>query len=143
MSSKLASKVYARRRGLWEALDRPMAQRCGCCFQVEDVITTGYKWLRAVAKGEFTGVHTDRVFLGRGSSRVLTAWLPLGKVCCHRTSQSQHKQILLSDSKVANCSVSCMAVAHGPCFSPTSFRDKYVRTVPVKELQSPQHTPPQ
>ncbi len=45
-----------------------------------DVITTGYKWLRAVCKGEFTGVHTDKVFLGRGSPRVLTAWVPLGQV---------------------------------------------------------------
>ncbi len=51
-----------------------------CCLQVPDVITTGYKWLRAVCKGEFTGVHTDKVFLGRGSPHVLTAWVPLGQV---------------------------------------------------------------
>ena len=50
------------------------------CLQVPDVITTGYKWLRAVCEGEFTGVHTDKVFLGRGSPRVLTAWVPLGQV---------------------------------------------------------------
>lgn len=35
----------------------------------------GYKWLRGVARGEFTGLHTDRVFLGRGSDRLLTIWL--------------------------------------------------------------------
>lgn len=46
----------------------------------EEVITTGFKWLRAVACSEFTGLHTDRVFLGRGSARLLTAWLPLGEV---------------------------------------------------------------
>jgi hypothetical protein len=34
-----------------------------------------YKWLRGVARGEFTGLHTDRVFLGRGSDRLLTIWL--------------------------------------------------------------------
>lgn len=45
-----------------------------------DIITTGYKWLRAVARSEFTGLHTDRVFLGRGTSQLLTAWLPLGSV---------------------------------------------------------------
>ena len=50
------------------------------CLQVSDVITTGYKWLRAVCQGEYTGVHTDKVFLGRGSSHVLTAWVPLSKV---------------------------------------------------------------
>lgn len=47
-------------------------------FESSEVVTTGFKWLRAVAPTEFTGVHTDRVFLGRGSPRLLTAWLPLG-----------------------------------------------------------------
>lgn len=52
--------------------------------QEDAVITTGYKWLRAVARGEFTGLHTDRVFLGRGSGALLTAWLPLGSVPAER-----------------------------------------------------------
>jgi len=42
--------------------------------------TVGYKWLRAVAHRQFTGVHTDRVYLGKGSQRVLTAWIPIGHV---------------------------------------------------------------
>lgn len=62
-----------------------MHLRLSCCLQVPDVITTGYKWLRAVCKGEFTGVHTDKVFLGRGSPRVLTAWVPLGQVMHHNS----------------------------------------------------------
>ncbi|KAL3131169.1 hypothetical protein ABBQ38_000473 [Trebouxia sp. C0009 RCD-2024] len=49
-------------------------------LQVPEVLTSGYKWLRAVSQGEFTGVHTDKVFLGRGSPRVLTAWVPFGQV---------------------------------------------------------------
>lgn len=49
-------------------------------MQVKDVITSGHKWLRGVAQSEFTGLHTDRVFLGRGTSQLLTAWLPLGAV---------------------------------------------------------------
>ena len=46
------------------------------------VMTAAYKWLRAVAAGEFTGVHTDRVFfsLGGGAARLVTAWIPLGDV---------------------------------------------------------------
>jgi hypothetical protein len=36
------------------------------CLQAEEVVTSGYKWLRAVGRSEFTGLHTDRVFLGRG-----------------------------------------------------------------------------
>jgi len=31
------------------------------------VVTSGYKWLRAVGAAQFTGLHTDRVFLGRGA----------------------------------------------------------------------------
>ncbi|KAK9811194.1 hypothetical protein WJX73_009390 [Symbiochloris irregularis] len=49
-------------------------------LQEEDVVTTKYKWLRAVARQEFTGVHADSVYLGKGSQRMLTAWLPLGDV---------------------------------------------------------------
>ena len=37
-------------------------------LQAEEVVTSGYKWLRAVGRSEFTGLHTDRVFLGRGES---------------------------------------------------------------------------
>ena len=60
-------------------------------MQVEQVATTGYKWLRAVAKGEFTGLHCDKVFLGRGSQRLLTAWLPLSQVgqLCDSTDRSR------------------------------------------------------
>jgi hypothetical protein len=45
-----------------------------------DVITPAFKWARAVAPGEFTGVHADTVFLGGGTSSMLTAWVPLGDV---------------------------------------------------------------
>ena len=45
------------------------------------IITAKYKWLRAVAGGEFTGVHVDRVFLGGGGHDALvTLWIPLGAV---------------------------------------------------------------
>jgi hypothetical protein len=49
-------------------------------LQAEEVVTSGYKWLRAVGAAQFTGLHTDRVFLGRGTPRLLTAWTPLGDV---------------------------------------------------------------
>lgn len=41
--------------------------------QEEAVVTSGFKWLRAVARAEFTGLHTDRVFLGRGADPCLQA----------------------------------------------------------------------
>ena len=47
----------------------------------DGAITAKYKWLRAVAGGEFTGVHVDRVFLGGGGhDRLVTLWIPLSAV---------------------------------------------------------------
>lgn len=39
-----------------------------------------YTWLRVVAPGKGTYPHTDVVFMGRGTKRLLTAWVPLGDV---------------------------------------------------------------
>lgn len=46
----------------------------------EPVRTYDYKWLRAVPPQGSTGVHLDRVYMGRGSDRVLTCWLPFGDI---------------------------------------------------------------
>jgi hypothetical protein len=35
-----------------------------------------YKWLRAMPRGAFTGVHVDAVYMSRGSPSLLTAWIP-------------------------------------------------------------------
>lgn len=43
----------------------------------EPALTYRHKWLRAVGHERFTGVHTDRVYMGRGSGRVHVCWLPL------------------------------------------------------------------
>ncbi len=42
--------------------------------------TFPYKWLRAVATGEFTGAHIDSVYMGRGSRRLTTCWIPFGDI---------------------------------------------------------------
>ena len=39
-----------------------------------------YTWLRAVAPGKGTYPHCDVVFMGRGTHRLYTAWVPLGDV---------------------------------------------------------------
>lgn len=44
----------------------------------EPAVTFGYKWLRAVGNERFTGSHFDVVYMGRGSQRVHTVWIPLG-----------------------------------------------------------------
>lgn len=46
----------------------------------EPATTFDYKWLRGVGNEEYTGAHFDVVYMGRGSGRLLTCWIPLGEV---------------------------------------------------------------
>lgn len=39
-------------------------------------ITFNYKWLRGMHHGGNTGCHLDRVYMNRGSSNLLTCWIP-------------------------------------------------------------------
>lgn len=54
----------------------------GLVETIEREPATGFDfaWLRAVGTGVFTGVHVDRVYMGRGSDRLTTAWVPFGDV---------------------------------------------------------------
>lgn len=45
-----------------------------------EALTFGYKWMRVVAPGDFTGAHYDVVYMGRGSLGVLTVWTPFGDI---------------------------------------------------------------
>merc|ERR1712087_1028226 len=44
------------------------------------VMTTKYKWLRAVAPDQFTGLHFDLMYMGLGSEQMLSMWIPLGDI---------------------------------------------------------------
>lgn len=44
------------------------------------VLTFDYKWLRAVGNERFTGCHYDVVYMGQGSRRLHTAWVPFGDI---------------------------------------------------------------
>lgn len=46
----------------------------------QPVRTFDYKWLRAVKPGVNTGSHYDVVYMGRGSGRLMTCWVPLGDI---------------------------------------------------------------
>lgn len=50
------------------------------CFLGGDVRHLDYIWLRSVAPGKGTAPHGDSVFMNRGTSRLYTAWTPLGDV---------------------------------------------------------------
>lgn len=52
----------------------------------ESVATLPFKWLRAVGTGLYTGLHCDRVYLGRIDSNLLTIWIPIGRVDCQHGS---------------------------------------------------------
>ncbi len=44
----------------------------------EPARTFDYKWLRAVGNEQYTSAHYDVVYMGRGSGRLHTAWVPFG-----------------------------------------------------------------
>lgn len=51
-------------------------------FDTSEVASLPFKWIRSMPPqtGRFTGFsqfHVDRVYMGRGTERVLTAWLPM------------------------------------------------------------------
>lgn len=46
----------------------------------EPALTFNYKWLRAVGNEQYTGAHMDFVYMGQGSSRLHTVWIPFGDI---------------------------------------------------------------
>ena len=44
----------------------------------ETSMTYSFKWLRTTSTGGGTGAHCDAVYMGRGSRRVRTFWIPFG-----------------------------------------------------------------
>lgn len=49
-------------------------------LQNEPVATFDYKWLRAVGHEACTAAHMDFVYMGQGSERLMTVWIPLGDI---------------------------------------------------------------
>ncbi len=46
----------------------------------EPALTFQYKWLRAVGNEQYTGAHYDFVYMGQGSPKLHTVWIPLGDI---------------------------------------------------------------
>ncbi len=61
-------------------LEHPRLVEVVTTIHDEPTVGFDFKWLRAVGTGDFTGVHVDRVYMGRGSDRLMTAWVPFGDV---------------------------------------------------------------
>lgn len=46
----------------------------------ESALSFDYKWLRAVGNEAYTGAHMDFVYMGQGSQKLHTVWIPLGDI---------------------------------------------------------------
>jgi hypothetical protein len=80
----LGDEDIARSRPVLDVLEAPaLFDLFGRLFG-EPALTFPYKWMRLVGRTEFTGAHIDRVYMSRGSSRLTTAWIPLGDVPLER-----------------------------------------------------------
>lgn len=53
-------------------------------YYQQAVRTFDYKWLRAVGHEQCTGAHYDVIYMGRGSQRLHTTWLPLMDIPVHQ-----------------------------------------------------------
>lgn len=62
------------------ALEHPALFDFWSRYHDEPVLTFDYKWLRAVGHEEFTGAHYDIVYMGRGSDRLHSCWIPFGDI---------------------------------------------------------------
>ena len=47
-------------------------------FDVESVRPFDFKWLRGMPRDGFTGAHVDSVYMGRGTDKLMTCWVPFG-----------------------------------------------------------------
>ena len=70
----------AHRREVLRVLEGPELYSFYRRFYGEEPATFGHKWLRAVGNEKFTGSHLDVVYMGRGSERVNTVWIPFGDI---------------------------------------------------------------
>ena len=70
----------AYRPEVLRVLEGPELQAFYRRFYREEPATYGHKWLRAVGNEKFTGSHMDVVYMGRGSERVNTVWIPFGDI---------------------------------------------------------------
>lgn len=77
----MGNKAITHDPAVLAALESPaLFALTGTLFGEDRIITTDYKWLRTMRQGGGTGAHFDWVYMGRGSQRLVTTWLPLGDI---------------------------------------------------------------
>ena len=77
--SLLSRQDIAHDERVLRVLEHQRIVRFLCRFYEQpSVRSIDFKWLRAVKQGAFTGVHTDRVYVGDGSQNMVTLWFVRG-----------------------------------------------------------------
>lgn len=74
----MGRKGIAHHPALLAVLEHPALFALFASLFSEAALTFSYKWLRAVGNEEYTGAHFDSVYMGRGSPKLYTVWIPLG-----------------------------------------------------------------
>lgn len=77
--------AFARTSGAVRAMvEHPRLFEITALLADGPTLTFAYKWLRAVGRDAYSSPHCDRVFMGRGSHRLMTCWLPFHDVPVER-----------------------------------------------------------
>ncbi|MBL4574713.1 MAG: phytanoyl-CoA dioxygenase family protein [Opitutaceae bacterium] len=74
----MGRKGIAHHPDITAVLEAPELYRFFESYFGEPALTYSYKWLRAVGNEDYTGAHYDTVYMGRGTKKLHTVWVPFG-----------------------------------------------------------------
>lgn len=92
------------------------------------VSTFKKKWLRAVRTGDYTGIHADTLYMGKGSKSVYTVWTPLHDIPLEKGGLVVCEKSHLFDGEVGSYRQKDSAAANDNGWltkSPLSLADQY------------------
>lgn len=86
LPSLLADQIWIREQPSMRVLSHPKVQSL-----LENILQTPlspipFKWLRAVSKDLFTGLHSDRTYVGHISPKTIGTWIPICQIPPERGS---------------------------------------------------------
>ncbi|WP_442482186.1 phytanoyl-CoA dioxygenase family protein [Aeoliella sp. SH292] len=79
-TSSVRGNDYLKTAGVREVLFGERTTRFFDTLFGEPSLHLQFEWLRAAPPGASSPIHCDRVYMGRGSQRLLTLWTPFGRI---------------------------------------------------------------
>jgi hypothetical protein len=79
-TSSVRGNDYLKTPGVREVLFGERTTRFFDSLFGEPSLHLQFEWLRAAPPGASSPIHCDRVYMGRGSDRLLTLWTPFGRI---------------------------------------------------------------